>query len=133
MVVVAKQVAKAVDGQPGQLAKKPALATAPTCGFDGDDDIAKKHAVGSGIRLPAEFLLMKAEHVGGAVELAIVAIKRAHFFIAREQQRDLAAGTVKQTQGQPQARAEVLPKRVRHQRARRGPNKNSDLAHSTRL
>src|ERR1017187_3334687 len=84
VVVVAEQVAQAVDSQPAELARKPALAAAPERSLDGNDDVAEEYAVGRGVGFAVQFLLMKAEHVGGAIELAVVAIEPAHFLVARK-------------------------------------------------
>jgi len=133
LVVVAEQVAQAVDGQSSQLAGKSALATAAKCGLDGNDDVAEKDAIAGGVAFAVEILLMETEDIGGPVKLAVVAVERAYLVVAGEQQRDLTASVAEQAQGRTQARPELATGRGGEESARLGPDQHADAAHSTRL
>jgi len=106
VVIVPEEVAKPVHGQASQLAGKPAASAATKGRLYRDDDVPEKHAVTLRIGFSAKVVLVKAEHVGGAVELAIRAIESADLWIAGEQQRDAAARTVERTQSDTQALGE---------------------------
>jgi len=88
VVIVPEEMAKPVHGQASQLAGKPAAAAATKRRLYRDDDVPKKHAVTLRIGFSAKVVLVKAEHVRRAVELAIRAIESADLCVAGQQQRD---------------------------------------------
>ena len=141
MVIVAEQVAQAVDGKAGQLSLKAALAAAAKGSLDRNDNVAQEHASARRVGFAAQILLMKAKHVRGPVVLAKVPVEHAHLFIAGQEQRDLATLAVEQTQGLAQARSKDTPCSGRKERTRLRPdddcntdcNADSDSAHNTRL
>ncbi len=132
-MVVAEQVAQAVDGQTSHLAGKPALAAAPESGLDRDGDVAEEDPVTGRVGFSAQFLLVEAEHVGGPVELTVVTVERPYLVVAGEQQGNLAARTIEQAQGLAHPCPEFRAGRAGKQPARLGPDQHLDLVHSTRL
>ena len=94
MVVVAEQVAQTVNREAGKFTRKPSLAAAANRGFDGNNDIAEQNAIACGIAFPIQLLLVKTEHIGGAIEFAVSVVEPAHLLVASEQHRDLGTRPV---------------------------------------
>ena len=86
VVVVAKQVAEPVYGEAFKLAVQAGTACATAGSLDRNHDVAEKYAVARGIGHALEFLHMKTQHVGGAIEAAELAVEGADFLIPGEQQ-----------------------------------------------
>ena len=86
MVDVTKEMAEPVHGEAFKLVVQMGAACVPAGGLHGDHDIAEKYAIAGWIGFTRQFLHVKAQHVGGAIEATELAIERADFVIAGEHQ-----------------------------------------------
>jgi hypothetical protein len=86
VVVVTKEVAEPVHGEAFKLVVQMGAACVPAGGLHGDHDIAEKYAITCWIGFARQFLHVKAQHVGGAIEATELAIERPDFVIAGEHQ-----------------------------------------------
>ena len=77
LVVVAEEVAEAVHRQAFQLGPELASGRPSPRGLDRDDDVAELDADARGVVLTGQHLQVKAQHVGGPVVLAVLAIEAA--------------------------------------------------------
>ena len=84
MVVVAKEVAESVHGQAFEFSSEAGAARTPAGGFHRNHDVAEKNPIASGIGFTLQGLHVKAQYVGGAVEVPEFAIERPDLVIASE-------------------------------------------------
>lgn len=133
LVVMAEEVAQAVDCQARELAGKPPARGAAKGALGRDDDVAEKDAITPRIAFPTQLLLMEAEHVGGAVELAIAAVQRPDLRVAGQKHGHVGACAVEGAQGDAQAPGERGAGLPRHQLAHLRPNQQIDHGHITRF
>jgi len=82
---------RASSGQaPGQSAAKG--------GFHRNDDVTEEEAVARWVGFATQLLLMKAQHIRGAVELAVVAVESADLVVAGQQDCDLATRAIERAE-----------------------------------
>jgi hypothetical protein len=86
VVVMPKEMAEPMHGEALQLFAQASPARATAGGLHRDHDVAEKDPVTRRISHAAEFLHLKAQHVGGAVELAKCAVEPADLVVVGEQQ-----------------------------------------------
>jgi hypothetical protein len=75
-----------MHGEAFKLAAQPGAARVAAGGLHRDHDVAKKDPIAGRIGLAGKFLHVKAQHVGGAIEAAKLAIERTDLVVAGEHQ-----------------------------------------------
>lgn len=115
MVVVPEEVAQPVDRETRELAGKTAARASPQRRLDGDDHVSEKRTLARRIGLAPQILLVKAEDVGGAIELAVAAVELAYLGVAGQEQRYLRARAVESAQRRPDPRDQPRALRPVHQ------------------
>ena len=85
-MIVAKQVAKSMDGQTFEFPVQAGAACAAAGGLDRDHDVAEKNPIARRIRLALQLLHMETQDVGGPIEAAELAIECANLVIIGQQQ-----------------------------------------------
>jgi hypothetical protein len=103
VVVVAKQVAEPVHGEAFKFAVQVATACAAAGGLHRNHDVAEKDPIARWIGFAFELLHVKAQHVGGAIETAELAIECTDLIIAGEQQGSRRARAPELAQGRAQS------------------------------
>jgi hypothetical protein len=103
MVVVAKQVAEAMHSEALKLPVQAGATRAAAGGLHGDHDVAEKNPIARRIGIALNLLHVETQHIGRAIEAAVLAIERSDLVIAGEQQGCRRAHASQLSQGRAQA------------------------------